>query len=399
MNSRWSRGTKQCLVLGGLLGAVGLLPLDSQAQPPANVLFLLDNQRSMQNFPTYLPEPKTPSAPIPTAKRGDKGYRDPDYGDFTDTGCSDTELVQAMSWFDKNSLDPDKNGSIPYDNDPDLGSPFFAPGEYYQSRGWRVAWNGNNEDYPYSVSPTFDSLTSYDAASACRNIANVYEYYNRNPTSYNECLSCLANKGWWRGPIIPFGKNTKNGALGPKQYDDEPTFPNEARRKWVLSGRVLNVRPPSFVIARKALKDVIQTAGHVRMGVATFGGDRGWFDPAWILSDVRPHCDASLPSINEAELNRTALSSAVNNTVFRHNERSLGETLFSLGGYFSSQTWDGRWGSWFAQSAIGNTNWGWPVSRAAAPTTIPIRPIRPVAAMPGPRMSGSRRPTWTPSRA
>src|SRR5690242_21901196 len=34
---------------------------------PPSIMFLLGNNRSMQEFPTYLPEPKTPSAPIPTA--------------------------------------------------------------------------------------------------------------------------------------------------------------------------------------------------------------------------------------------------------------------------------------------------------------------------------------------
>ncbi|OJH35895.1 hypothetical protein BON30_35335 [Cystobacter ferrugineus] len=342
-----------------MLGAVGLMPLTSQAQPPANVLFLLDNQYSMQDFPTYLPEAFTPGYSPTTGTAGNPGYNDPKYGHFLNTGCSDPALVQAMSWFDKHSMDPAKNGSVVYDNDPSFASSFFDPNSFYHSRGRRVSWNGNNEDYPYSMSVDFKSAVgNTDASTACRATWNHSGDYVKNRTLLNECVACLTTKGWWRGPITPPG--TATGALGPPQPKDQPELPPEARRKWIVSGRVLNLRPPGFVSARKALKDVIQTASHVRIGVASFGGDRGWFDPAWILSDVRPHCEASFPSINEAELNRTALSNAVNNTLFRHNERSLGETLFSLGGYFSSQNVDGRWGSWFDQSVIGNTNWGWP---------------------------------------
>lgn len=327
---------------------------------PPSVMFLLGNNRSMQDFSTYLPEPKVPTAPIAGTKRGDPGYADPDHGNFTDTGCSDAELTGAMSWFDKDSTDPEKNGATPYDGDADLGEKYFDPAQFYFSRGWRVAWGGNGEDVPYSMGPSFtNDIIPRNAADSCRLINNNYAYYSTNPKSYNECLNCLSTKGWWRGPIVPetvVGKN--NNSLGPKQYEDEPKFPREAYRKWVLSGRVLNVRPPKFVVARKVLKDIIDTATNVRMGVANFGEDRGWYDPPWILRDIAPACSKSYPEMNEAALDRPAIKKAINKSKFRHNERSVGEALFGLGGYFSSQGVDERWKQWFDQSNIGNDTLG-----------------------------------------
>ncbi|WNG13520.1 hypothetical protein [Cystobacter fuscus] len=357
MNSRWSRGTRRGLVLGGMMGAVGLLPLASQAQSPANVIFLLDNSESMQDFSTYLPEAFTPGySPTSGTTAGYPGYNDPNIGHFINTGCSDPALVAEMSWFDKDSPDPEKNGSVVYDSDPDLSSPTFAPAQFYHSRGRRIAWAA--EELPYSLSPDFTGLSSSsDAQYVCRQVWDFNSKYKDTPI-WNECISCLQTKGWWRGPLVPAAINDKSGKLGPPRANDEPPLPQEAKRKWVVSGRILNLRPPKFVVARKALKDVIQTASHVRMGVATFGGDRGWFDPPWMLEDVSPGCSASSP-INETQLNRAHLANVVNDTRFRNNERSTGEALFGLGGYFSSQVTDGQWTSWFSQP-VGTPYWGWP---------------------------------------
>ncbi|WNG14526.1 hypothetical protein [Cystobacter fuscus] len=327
---------------------------------PPSAMFLLGNNESMQDYPTehLLPEDYTEGYyPATGSGPGQRGYNDPDLGHFFNTGCEDPALVAKMSWFDKNSPDTSKNGSIVYDSDSDLGSPFFNPAEFYHSRGRRIAWQ--TEELPYSLNPDFTQLASTsDAQYACRQVWDFSSKYKDTPI-WNECISCLQSKGWWRGPLVPANINDKSGKLGPPKSDDERPLTAHAKRKWVVSGRILNLHPPKFVVARKVLKDVIRDATNVRMGVATFGGDRGWYDPPWILSYIRPTCDASYPTINEAKLDRPTLMKAVNDAKFRHNERAIGEALFGLGGYFSSQTSDGRWATWFAQP-IGNTTWGWP---------------------------------------
>ena len=270
---------------------------------PPSVFFLMGTNRSMQEYATdpatiaYMPKGYLPEDVSPTATPSPWWYTDTYVGNFTGSGCSDSELVKKMSWFDKTSADPAKNGSIPYDADTNLsslistnasgstqttaGNAFFDPGVFYHVKGWRVSWNYANEDYPYSMNSTFDGTWGYaDITYACKKLWNNNGDYAKTGSpaaaAYAECVSCLTSKGWWRGPM---GNGAKNGAQGPAQYQDEAPFPAEARRKWIVSGRVLNLHPPKFVIARKVLKDIIATAPNVRMGLATFGENHGWYDP------------------------------------------------------------------------------------------------------------------------
>ncbi|HYO55897.1 hypothetical protein [Archangium sp.] len=329
-------------------------------------MFLLDNSESRLDFPEYLPEVFTPGFDPPPAvpKPGERGY-DSDYGHWINTGCTDPALVAAMSWFDKGSPDPAKNGSVSYDNDADFGTtPFFEPDKFYHARGRRIAWAV--EDFPWSLSAATSSL---DASSYIQGRCYQVTNWDSSPNWYNspvmkECEQCLATKGWWRGPLITaktsswfndddFPPTRKLSITG-----QEPP-PPEAYRKWIVSGRVLNVRPPKFVVARKVLKEIINMAPNVRMGVATFGKDHGWFDPPELLSELRPSCDLSFPTINEAALDRPLLMKAVNSTQFRNYERSTGEALFGLGGYFSSQKQDNKWKNWFDQP-LSPGYFGWP---------------------------------------
>jgi type IV pilus assembly protein PilY1 len=127
----------------------------------------------------------------------------------------------------------------------------------------------------------------------------------------------------------------------------------------VLSGRVLNVRPPKFAIARKVLKDVISTVPNTRMSVSTFGRDHGWFDPPEVLAKMSPACEYAYPTFDETKLDRNGLKRAVNAVRFRNYERSIGEGLFGLGGYFSSQKMDNKWENWFKQP-LNPGYFGWP---------------------------------------
>ncbi|QRN95708.1 hypothetical protein JRI60_42770 [Archangium violaceum] len=331
---------------------------------PPSAIFLLGNNDSMQDFVDFLPEVNGDAGAVPTppgVDRSDEIGADGFAGLNVGLGCTDSGLVSAMSWFDKNSSDPLLNGSIPYDADADFSttSPqFFNPNLFYQSRGRRVSMVVNESP----ASMHFDNRGTDgtgDALSACWSALNWKNEYYYKPAILNECVSCLSTKGWWRGPLVthptewsPYGYN------GPERAFDEPPLPREAYRKWVLSGRVLNVRPPKFVVARKVLKDVISGAPNVRMGVATFGPNNGWYDPPQFLEPLRPSCDQSFPVINEDQLDRPKLKAAVNQAIFRNNERSIGEALFGLGAYFSSQRQDDKWLNWFKQPL--NPGWGWP---------------------------------------
>jgi hypothetical protein len=348
------------------VGVSGLLPVASQAQEiPSNVIFLLDNSESMLDFPEYLPEAFTPGFYPPTNSTPGALGVDSEFGHFINTGCSDPALVSAMSWFDKNTSDPAKNGSIVYDNDADFGTtPFFEPNKFYHARGRRIAWAV--EDYPWALGASTSTLQAGShTQSLCYEVINwqTSNGWYDSPVM-KECEQCLATKGWWRGPLITantgdlFNDDDFPPARKTALTGQEPPRP-EAYRKWILSGRVLNVRPPRFVIARKVLKDVINMTPNVRMGVATFGRDHGWFDPPEILEGLRPTCDLSFPTINETALDRAKLMKAVNRTEFRNVDRSIGEALFGLGGYYSSQRRDNKWENWFKQP-INPGYFGWP---------------------------------------
>ncbi len=292
---------------------------------PPGALFLVGNTASMQDYTRFLPE----------------------VGDTTKLGCSDPALVDAMKWFDLGSADPKRNGATPFDADADFSATephFFDPNKFYQSRGRRLAWRV--EDSPYSLEVDMRSTVGLtDKLQACGNAMDWSEPWG-SPI-YKECERCLTEKGWWRGSLATTPSDPVTGPL-----------PAEARRRWVLSGRVLNVRPPKFVVARKVLKDVMSTVSGVRLGVATFGPDRGWFDPPVVLRPLEPACNKSYPLMDETALARPELLKAVNAMDFRNNERSIGEALFGLGGYFSSQRVDGRWAKWFTNPL--NPGWGWP---------------------------------------
>lgn len=281
--------------------------------PPPSAIFLLGNNTSMQDFHTPLPEP----ASIPHV-----------------SGCEDPALRSAMSWFDRQSPDPRLNGSRVFDPDPALGggSGFFDPDRYYLSYGTRLPLRrpGNGDN-------TGDSATDYTVLrdfSGTRGFVRADEacarYWPGDAARQAACTACVSTVGWYRG-------DTGGG-----------------HRRWVLSGRVLNVRPPKFVTARKVLKDVINTVPELRMGVATFSDSNDLFDPAWLLRPLRPSCDRSWPLFSEEDLQRSGLVAAVNQVEFINSERSIGESLYSLGAYFSSQRRDDVWRRWFT-NPLGST--------------------------------------------
>ncbi|QSQ20085.1 hypothetical protein JY651_33080 [Pyxidicoccus parkwayensis] len=285
---------------------------EARTRPPA-AIFLLGNNASMQDFHTPLPEPD---------------------GNPAVTGCDDPGLRTRMAWFDLQSPEARLNGSRIFDPDSTLGSGrgFFDPDRYYLSYATRLPLqklgNGDNEG---------DELTRYTVLRDFRGTqgsATPEDACARWPGDAAKraaCAACLRTVGWYRGD-----KDNSN------------------RYRWVLSGRVLNVRPPKFVIARKVLKDVISAVPELRMGVATFSHSDDLFDPAWLLRPLRPSCDKSWPTFSEDDLRRSEAMSAVNAVEFTNSERSIGESLYSLGAYFSSQRQDNIWANWFT-NPIGAT--------------------------------------------
>jgi len=235
-------------------------------------------------------------------------------------GCADPAVVTAMGFVDIASPLAALNGSIPADPDPDFGAgiQFFDKDKYYPTRNNRLEIGvGLNSDFR-----TTNGSTS--AATACA----VHSF----PAA---CSTCLASVGWYKG----------------------------ASNRWIVSGRVLNVAAPKFVVARKVLKDTIDTVGNVRMGVAVFGPNTGYYDQPTLVARMKPDCDQSQPFVEGTFRNDMKLG--INQVRFTNTERSVGEALFGLGAMYSSQVVDNRWTTWFRN---GSNN---PV---AAPTNYPGSP-------------------------
>jgi type IV pilus assembly protein PilY1 len=60
---------------------------------------------------------------------------------------------------------------------------------------------------------------------------------------------------------------------------------------------------------------------------------------------------------------------------FRHYERPIGEAIFGIGGYFSSQLVDGRWRTWFQQPIM--PPYGWPGATTGGTITNPYNSGQP----------------------
>lgn len=217
------------------------------------------------------------------------------------SGCADPGVIAAMSFVDIASPLAALNGSIPADPDPDFGGlQFFDKDKYYPTLNNRLQLG-------VGLAANFRSTSgSTSAATACA----VYGFGAA-------CTTCLASKGWYKG----------------------------ASNRWIVSGRVLNVAAPKFVVARKVLKDTIDTVGNVRMGVAIFGPNTGYYDQPTLVSRMKPDCDQSQPFVEGTFRNDMKLG--INQVLFTNSERSVGEALFGLGAMYSSQVVDNRWSNWF----------------------------------------------------
>ncbi|MDP3154762.1 MAG: PilC/PilY family type IV pilus protein [Archangium sp.] len=275
----------------------------SAAGGPPNVMFLLGTNDSMQEYPVQLPTGAD--------------------------GCTDPALTAGMSFFNLLSADPAINGIIPVDPDTNFsgsGTEFFDPTRYYVSLRKQLPIKGTHT--PWSLDSSFKATQSDSSAStACGK-------YGFGAT----CVACLASTGWYKG----------------------------SSDRWVLSGRVLNVQPPKFVVARKVLKDAISNVGNVRMGITIFGPNTGFYDEPTQIHPIKPNCNRAFPWDEGAGSGagggtlRNDLRSQINQVEFTNNERSIGEALFGIGAYFSTQT---QWNTWFTNSFSVPTNYpgssGW----------------------------------------
>ncbi len=293
--------TAACCQLTTTMANEAVRPLDipgderffmTEGAPP-NIHFLMDTSGSMKELPQI-----KKSDHNTFYNRGDTNAADPLH-----TGCNNTDLtaVQASRAWDPNKVyaQPDLGtGEGSDDGHPNL----FLDNKYYAYMDW--------ED---SSSP---NVTWHTREDACK--AQYGNWATTEAARYNNCLSCLQTKGYFKRP----GVNNYNGST---------------RRNFIFWGRFLNFNPPKYVTAKVVLKQVIKDMRRVRAGVSQFAWDNSNAanNGAAMVRGQNPSCDQIIRDSSSFDSNRGSYISAVDSLNF-DTGTPLAKALLNIGQYFSS---------------------------------------------------------------
>jgi type IV pilus assembly protein PilY1 len=346
----------------------------SAAGAPTTVMLLVGNNESMQDY----------VAPIPDGA----------------AGCADADPFPARF--------SATGGQTPVDADPGLAGAFFQPDQFYLGNTHRLVSNpqgspaGLASDFR-SVQPFARGTSDADAASVCAHLSQ--EVRNRSANAYSlhvddvaACRTCLAGKGWYRAARVWRRSNNRDDfrtvvvagtptAAQVRLTERNDTFGDgRAVHLYALKGSILNQLPPKFVTARRVVKNVLDRAPTVRVGVSTFSEGGTYYDPPLIFSalpgysgpSVGPSCQLSFAtgSVTPQQVQtamgatREHLKRQINNQLspsqgirygltFVNQELSTGEALFGIAGFFSSQKiGEGLNGFWARADAAGRRGMG-----------------------------------------
>jgi type IV pilus assembly protein PilY1 len=293
--------TAACCQLTTTMANEAVRPLDipgderffmTEGAPP-NIHFLMDTSGSMKELPQI-----KKSDHNTFYNRGDTNAADPLH-----TGCNNTDLtaVQASRAWDPNKVyaQPDLGtGEGSDDGHPNL----FLDNKYYAYMDW--------ED---SSSP---NVTWHTREDACK--AQYGNWATTEAARYNNCLSCLQTKGYFKRP----GVNNYNGST---------------RRNFIFWGRFLNFNPPKYVTAKVVLKQVIKDMRRVRAGVSQFAWDNSNAanNGAAMVRGQNPSCDQIIRDSSSFDSNRGSYINAVDALSF-NTGTPLAKALLNIGQYFSS---------------------------------------------------------------
>jgi type IV pilus assembly protein PilY1 len=114
-----------------------------------------------------------------------------------------------------------------------------------------------------------------------------------------------------------------------------------------LTGNYLNFYPPKFIVARKALKDLLMTHLRVRAGVATFNSASDCRSAATLVKSFDPVCGLIYDSPTNVFSNRASFMSQIDAITFGSStfagSKPLAMALLNVGEQFRSSTLS----SWF----------------------------------------------------
>ncbi len=253
----------------------------SQGAPP-NIHFLVDLSGSMRELPQVIDSKHS------------------EFFSITTSGCINPRLdafEASRSWNASYQYPiPDPGTGLGSDNGfPDL----FQDDKFYAY----MSWNDSS-----SPTPTWTTKEQ-----GCQQ--QVANWSTTGATTYNQCLTCLVTKGYWKLP-------------GATQRDTSP-YENH---NFIFSGRFLNFNPPKYVTARAVLKSVIKDLRRVRAGISVFTGTTTL---THLEQGQNPSCSQIVNNASAFDNNRASYINTVNNWTFQTGT-PLAKSLLNVGYYFTS---------------------------------------------------------------
>jgi type IV pilus assembly protein PilY1 len=302
------------LVLGlTLLGAPGLAL--AQTAAPANIHFLIDTSGSMQE--------------LPQVSNGNHAA----FFDMTVNGCSNPRLdaLQTSQGWNPNTVYPVADPGTGVGTDTGFPN-LFQDSKFYGYLYWAASNN---------PSPQWNSREE-----ACQ--AQVPDWSGTGAADYNQCLSCLFLKGYYKAP----GAVARNSP--PLQNPD-----------FIFWGRFLNFNPPKYVSVRAALKQALNDVQNARVGYSYFINSQ----PNTVLAQSqKAACDEALASPSAFDPYRASYINAINNLVFNAGT-PLARSLLNIGYHFTSDI------TVYRDSLGFGTAYSYPVSFANSPLSSQSRSV------------------------
>jgi type IV pilus assembly protein PilY1 len=264
-----------------LLGVAGPVSAQTVSAPP-NIFIDVDTSGSYRELPQI---------------------RNSDHVEFfnnTTNGCSNPRLdaTQASRGWNPNTLYP-----IP-DPGTGLGGDIGFPNLFLDDKFYGYSYWGTSNNPPYQWA---------SKEAACQ--SQVPDWNTTRAADYNQCLSCLSTKGYYK---LPEAEGVNYGDLTNLDF--------------IFWGRFLNFNPPRYVTLRAALKKVLANVSGVRVGFSSFynGAPYSRMDRR-----LNPACNVIRSDPSAFAGYRASYIDSINGLTFATSS-TLARSLINTGYYFTS---------------------------------------------------------------
>jgi type IV pilus assembly protein PilY1 len=265
------------VVLFGLAGTAA-----AQTVAPPNVHLLVDTSGSMRELPQLM--------------NGNHA----EFFAITTNGCVNPRLDAAQS---SRGWDPNTVYPVP-DMGTGVGSDLGFPNLFQDSKFYGYMY------WTDSTNPTPQWNTKEEACQL-----QVPEWSGARAADYQQCLSCLSTKGYYK---LPEAEGYNSGDV--------------TNRDFIFWGRFLNFNPPKHVAVRVAVKQVLEEVMSTRVGYSHFINTT----PNSLLAQgQKAACDVARTDPNAFELYRASYINGINSLTFTTGT-PLARSLLNIGYYFTS---------------------------------------------------------------